>query len=387
MTKRRLSILLSGMIAGYPCLGGATWSVLQYWLGLRRLGHEVFFAEPLRKEQIQPAGATLSTSRNAVYFRAVCREFGLEENALLFVRENGETFGTDRQSLRSAARRADVLINIAGMLPLDEQTQRIPIRVYLDLDPAFTQLWHEAEQIDMRFDGHSHFLTVGLAIGAEDCLVPTCGLSWLKTLQPLVFAHWPRAERLSYDALTTVGNWRAYGSITSQGVFFGQKAHSLRPHLAAARRSAKPFRLALSIHDEERKDLTALAEHGWQLLDPAQVADTPARYREFVQTSWAEFGLAKSGYVASRCGWFSDRSVCYLASGRPVLAQQTGFTSFLPAGRGLLSFETTEDILTGVEALCSDYNAHCRAARAMAEEFFDSDKVLSQLLERVGAVS
>jgi hypothetical protein len=130
-----------------------------------------------------------------------------------------------------------------------------------------------------------------------------------------------------------------------------------------------------------------LAENGWQLLDPAQVADTPARYREFIQNSWAEFGLAKSGYVVSRCGWFSDRSVCYLASGRPVLAQETGFSRYLPTGRGLLAFETSEDILAGLEAMCDDYSGHARAARALAEECFDSAKVLPLLLRRIGATT
>jgi hypothetical protein len=130
--------------------------------------------------------------------------------------------------------------------------------------------------------------------------------------------------------------------------------------------------------------LAALAENGWQLLDPARVAGTPGAYRTFIQGSKAEFGIAKSGYVASRCGWFSDRSLCYLASGRPVFAQETGFSRFLPTGEGLFAFETVDDVLSVLEALNTDYARHARAARAIAEAFFDSDKVLARLLECIG---
>src|SRR5262249_43579967 len=135
------------------------------------------------------------------------------------------------------------------------------------------------------------------------------------------------------------------------------------------------------------KDLAALASNGWQLLDPNQVANTADRYQQFIRGSKAEFGIAKSGYVASRCGWFSDRSLCYLASGRPVLAQETGFSRFLPTGEGLFAFQTAEDVLAAIEALRRDYPRHTRAARAVAEEHFDSDKVLSRLLRRIGAIS
>jgi hypothetical protein len=143
----------------------------------------------------------------------------------------------------------------------------------------------------------------------------------------------------------------------------------------------------MAIHPDERKDLAALAENGWELLDPAQVAGTPNDYRQFIRGSWAEFGIAKSGYVVSRCGWFSDRSVCYLASGRPVIAQETGFSRYLPTGEGLFAFENSGQVLAAVEELRRDYRRHARAARAVAEDYFDSDKVLTRLLERVGGAT
>jgi hypothetical protein len=273
------------------------------------------------------------------------------------------------------------------MLTDPELIGPIPRRVYLDLDPGFVQLWHAVQGIDMRFAGHTHFVTIGLAIGHADCSVPTCGLPWITTPQPIVLEHWPVAGAVTRDAFTTIGNWRGYGSVEHGGVSYGQKAHSLRPLIELPLLTPQRFELALGIHSDETNDLAALAANGWILLDPAEVAGTPDRYRRFVQESKAEFGIAKSGYVASRCGWFSDRSLCYLASGRPVLAQDTGFGRWLPVGEGVLSFSTLDEAVAGADAIAADYPRHAGAARRIAEQFFDSDIVLSRLLDRIGAAS
>src|SRR5262249_49766156 len=158
-------------------------------------------------------------------------------------------------------------------------TGRIPVRVYLDLDPAFNQLWHAAQGIDMRFAAHTHFVTIGQAIGLPGCVVPTCGLSWIPTPQPVVLPYWPVAGRIIHDGLTTVGNWRAYGSVEHDGVFYGQKAHALRPFIALPNRTRERFMLALAIHPDEKKDLAALAGNGWHLLDPVPLTHTPASYQ------------------------------------------------------------------------------------------------------------
>jgi hypothetical protein len=381
----RLTILLSGMVAAVPHQGGATWAVLQYLLGFKRLGHDVFFVEPVEAAALRPAGAHLDRSDNAAYFRRVMGEFGLGQASALLLAGTRRTAGLPYDRLREIARRADVLVNVSGLLADEALTADVPLRVYLDLDPAFTQLWHAAEGIDMRFAGHSHFVTVGQAIGQPGCDVPTCGLAWIPTPQPVVLELWPAAGRVTRDALTTVANWRGYGSVEHGGVFYGQKAHSLRRFFALPTLTDEKFELALAIHPDEGRDLAALRDNGWRLLDPARVARTPAGYRRFVRGSRAEFGVAKSGYVAARCGWFSDRSACYLASGRPVVAQETGFSRFLPAGTGLFAFETIDDVLASLEALNGDYGRQARAARAVAEEYLDSDKVLARLLERLGA--
>ncbi len=183
-----------------------------------------------------------------------------------------------------------------------------------------------------------------------------------------------------------MANWRSYGSLEYDGLFLGQKAHSLRPLIDLPARTRARFDLALTIHRTE-PDLAVLKHHNWNLIDPGRAAGTPGSYRQFVSRSTAEFGLAKSGYVATRSGWVSDRSACYLAAGRPVLAQDTGLSSVLPTGDGLLRFATAADAAAGVDAIQGDYLRHRRAARALAEAYFDSRRVLSRLLERVGATA
>jgi hypothetical protein len=369
---RRLRILLSGMIAGDPGQGGATWAVLQYILGLRRLGHDVLLVEPVPE-----------LGKPSRYFTGVCRAFDLGGAAALLA--GSRTVGVSYERLRRFAAEADLLINVSGMLQDEELARRPPIRVYLDLDPAFNQLWDAVEGIDVGLAGHTHYATVGQAIGSDRCRVPTCGVDWLRTLPPVVLERWPVADGIQHDALTTVGNWRAYGSIEADGVRYGQKAHALRPLYPLPRRTGASFLLGLAIHRDERRDLDALERNGWRLLEPRLAAGTPARYHRFVQGSRAEFGLAKEGYVVSGCGWFGDRSACYLASGRPVLAQDTGIDGALPSGAGLLTFASLDEAVDRVGVLARDYARHARAARAIAEEYLDSDRVLTRLLTAVGA--
>jgi hypothetical protein len=378
-----LTIAVSGMIARVPEQGGATWAVLQYILGLRELGHRVFFVEECPKESLRPEGAALARSRNASYFHQVMSDFGLDDDAALLQTGNTEAAGITYRRLRAALRSADVLLNISGTLTDETLMEEVPVRVYLDLDPAFNQLWH-ITGIDVHLDLHTHFATIGQAIGSSECSVPTCGLSWIPTLPPVVLRHWPIGSDIVYDAFTTVGNWRAYGAIDYDGIKYGQKAHSLRKLISLPKLTDVNFALALAIDPGDRKDISALSENGWIVLDPGQVAGTPNRYQQFVRGSKGEFGIAKTGYVVSRCGWFSERSACYLSSGRPVVAQETGFSQSLPTGEGLFAFREAEDVLASIEEIERDYPRHAKAARSLAEEHFDSRKVLTRLLHTVG---
>ena len=380
-----LSIVVTGMAAADAGYGGAAWAVMQYVLGLRQLGHAVCFIEPVRTSKIRPRHSHLAHSETARRFRQLTEGFGLSSCSALLREDTTETFGMDYRSLRQFATRADVLINISGMLTDPALLEPIKRRVYLDLDPAFNQAWHSGG-IDMHLDAHTHFATVGLAVGRPECRVPTCGKDWITTRPPVVLREWPIAQRLTRNAFTTVANWRSYGALYHDGMFLGQKVHSWRPLMGLPGKTSSRFALALSIHRRE-PDLRALRVNGWKLINPRRAAGTPSAYRRFVGGSRAELGIAKSGYVVARSGWFSDRSACYLAAGRPVLAQDTGFGTAIPTGDGLIPFSTEADVLAGIESIETSYPRHREAARALAETHFDSDRVLARLLERIGATS
>jgi Glycosyl transferases group 1 len=367
----RLKILLGGMVAGDPRQGGATWAVLQYLAGLRGLGHEVLLVEPVPREALAPEGEV------ARYFESLPL---LDGRAALLAEE--ETVGVGYTELLAFAREADLLLNVSGMLRDERLLEPIPVRAFLDLDPGFNQVWEETGAA-MGFDRHTHFVSVGGLLGSGECPIPTLGREWIATLPPVSLPHWPAQPPAPGGAFTTVGHWRSYGSIEHGGVHYGQRAHSLRGLIDLPRQTDAAIELALGIHPDERSDLDALRENGWTLLDPDRVAATPAAYAAFVRGSKAELGIAKHGYVASRSGWFSDRSAAYLASGRPVVAQDTGFGAFLPTGEGLLAFSTSEEAAAAIAAVEGSYERHAAAARELAEEHLDSRRVLGQLLERL----
>ncbi len=343
-----MRIVVAGMVAADPHQGGATWAVLQYVRGLEQLGHEVWLVDPAEEPDAEAAA----------YFAA------LELGPQAFLG-------------RYAGPVPDLLLNVSGMLRDERVLDGAPIRVYLDLDPVFNQLWH-LQGVDAGLDGHTHYVTVGRR-------VPATGHDWIPSLPPVVLDRWPVAERIETDAFTTVGNFRAYGSIEHEGVHYGQKAHSLRPLVDLPGRTDERFALALDIHPDE-PDLAVLRDHGWELVDPRAAAGTPERYAAFVSGSKAELGVAKEGYVVSGSGWFGDRSAVYLASGRPVVAQDTGFGERLPVGAGLFAFSDVDGVLAAIEAIRFDYGRHARAARAIAEEHLDSRLVLTRLLREVGAL-
>ena len=372
MKGERLKIMLSGMVAGDPGQGGATTAVLQYVEGLRGLGHEVLLVEPVE------AAALRADSPVAVYFRSLAR---LRGRAALLARGGRETLGLSYEEIERFAHDADLLLNVSGMLRDERLVEPIPVRAFLDLDPGFNQVW-AAEGFDFGLDRHTHCVSVGTRIGEPDCAVPTLGRSWIPTLPPVALPRWPAAEGVG-RAWTTVGNWRSYGSPSHEGVRYGQRAHSMRELIELPRRSGARFELALAIHPEERDDLAALAQNGWGLVDPGAAAATPASYARFVRGSRAELGIAKQGYVAGRAGWFSDRSAAYLASSRPVVAQDTGFGAALPTGAGLLAFADVDEAATAIEAVEADLDRHRRAAREIAAEHLDAARVLPALLERL----
>jgi len=369
----RLKIVVAGMVAGDPRQGGATWAVLQYVEGLAALGHEVLVVEPVASEALAPDGGV------AAYLRSLRQLAG--RSALVAGDDSRRTLGLPYHRLEEFAGSADLLLNISGMLRDERLLDAIPVRAFLDLDPGFNQVWGE-QGFDLGLKRHTHCVSVGTRIGAADCPIPTHGREWIPTLPPVALSQWPYAEGAG-RAWTTVGNWRSYGSPTDAGLRYGQRVHSLRELAELPRRSSACFEPALAIHPDEAADLELLAANGWHLVDPATVAASPDLYADFVRTSRGELCVAKQGYVASRSGWFSDRSACYLASGRPVVALDTGFGEALPTGAGLLAYADVEGAAAAVEAVEGNLEAHRHAARELAAEHLDAARVLPALLERL----
>jgi hypothetical protein len=213
---------------------------------------------------------------------------------------------------------------------------------------------------------------------------PTGDLEWRHTRPPVVLDEWPVSAQEALDRFTTVASWRgAYGPVQYNGKTYGLKVHEFRRIIDLPQRTGHKFEIALQIHPADKKDLDALLAYGWQISDPQKAADSPDAFRQFVQRSGAEFSVAQGVYVDTRSGWVSDRTVRYLASGKPALVQDTGIRRNYPVGEGLLVFGDINEAIEGANRIARDYKTHCRAARRIAEEYFASDKVIRQLAAEV----
>jgi len=381
------TILVGGSVAQRPGSGGHTWVFLQYLLGLRRLGHEVVLVDRLEPDMCLDAAGRpcdVEDSENLRYLAAVMERFGLGERWAVLYGGGERSLGMSRAALERAADESALILNVNGFVDDPEVMRRAGLRAYLDIDPGFGQMWQALDLHDM-FAGHDAFVTIGERIGAPDCTVPTCGLDWITTPQPVVLEEWPVTDAPPQGAFTSVASWRGpFAPIEYEGVTYGLRVHEFRRFAELPRRVPERFEIALDIHEAETPDLELLAANGWQLADPAVEASDPWAYRDYVRASKAELMIAKGMYVTSRSGWVSDRSICYLASGRPVVAQETGFSELYPAGSGLLAFEDLDGAVSAVETVAGDYERQARAARRLAEEHFDSDKVLRRLLRELG---
>jgi hypothetical protein len=276
-----------------------------------------------------------------------------------------------------------VLVNISGHLTLPALFGAFRRRVMVDIDPGFTQFWHEAGIHGAHVAGHEAHFTIGELIGSPGCPIPVSGINWRPVRQPVVLDDWPAADLAETDRFTTIASWRGpFGPVEHGGRTYRLKAHQFRKFIDLPRRSATRFEIALDIHPADSRDLEALIDHGWHVVDPRVVAGDMDSFRNYIAGSAAEFSVAQEIYVATRCGWFSDRTTRYLASGRPALVQDTGCSQILPVGYGLLVFNTLERAIAGAADIAAHYPEHCEAARALAEEHFDARRVLTRFCEQ-----
>jgi hypothetical protein len=409
-------IVVCGALANKPGNGGAAWTRLSWALGFRRLNFDVFFLEQIAPgSSLDAAGSIceLERSTNLAYFRQVMERFGFGNRSALVSADGGQTAGRGWNELVDLADAADLLVNISGNLTVEPLKSRFRKRLFVDLDPGYTQFWHAAGLAEDHLRNHHFYFTIGENIGRPECDIPSADIWWRPVRQPVVLAEWPLvahspvatsprvtgAEAVqagpiaSGDSLygknrpcrfTTVASWRGpYGRVTHNGVQFGVKAHEFRKFRELPARSDQAFEIALDAHPADRADVDALLAGGWRIADPKLAVPDPGAFRRYVQESGAEFSVAQGIYVDTRSGWFSDRSVRYLASGKPVLVQDTGFGRTYPVDCGIVSFSTLHEAVRGAARISGDYAGHARAAREIAERFFDSDKVLTAVLQEV----
>jgi hypothetical protein len=369
------TIAVAGALAAKPGSGGEAWVRLSWVLGLRRLGFDAWLLEECDAETAA-AGRT--------FFERTVERFGLAERAVLIA--GGEPRGPlDRGELEDLATESAGLVNISGNLRDRELLRRFERRAYVDLDPGFTQIWAAQGALGEQLDEHDRHFTVGLNLGGEDCEIPDAGVEWVPLPPPVLLDEWAPSSPPRFDRFTSVATWRnPLGTIEYGGRAYTLKHHQLRRFAELPARTGLPFEIALGIHPDEAEETARLRELGWTVADPAAVAADPDSFRDYVRGSGAEFSVAQGVYAEASTGWISDRTAHYLAAGRPALVQETGLPKRFRPDAGLVGFSEPEEAQALAEGLLSAYELHATAARAYAERTFDSDRVLTRMLEAMG---
>lgn len=375
-----MRILVTGLIGQYP-IGGVTWDYFQYVLGFHRLGHEVYYLEDTGQWPYQPVenGLTKDPSYTTQYIHDLMKRFGLGNRWAYCYPHDSQWFGLTEARRKEVVETCDVLLNVSGTVERPNQYRGRGRLVYLDSDPVFTQVKLAAGQEYFRklVDAHDVQFSFGERMGVE---VPDTGHDWRPTRQPIVLDEWT-PSREHGDDFTTVMSWKSYNPIEYDGKTYGQKDLEFMKFVDLPALTA-PAQFAIAANKGKKGAPEALLRHkGWTLLDPIEISRDIDSYRDFIRNSKAEWSVAKNGYVQGQSGWFSCRSACYLAAARPVIVQDTGFSKLLPTGRGLLAFTTLDEAVAAVREVQNDYPRHSAAALEIAREYFDSDIVLSRLLE------
>lgn len=371
-------------IASHPLhAAGNTWAFLQWVLGFRQAGWDVWMVENVPQAKCinaQRENCLPAQSANLAHWHSVVEEFGLKDRATLFF--DGQS--PELPDLLNFARDAEFLFNISGHFQQDDLFRAIREKIYVDLDPAFTQIWAEVYKADMRFDRHDKFVSIGRHLGKTECLAPLAGRTWLPIGIPVVLDYFTQANaEQPGNTWTTFTHWYGYPEVEYAGQWYGNKSEEFAKLVNLPRRTSEKLEIATDLHPEDPATRQFL-ESGWSLID-ARPLNTPwQRYRDYLAQSRGEFCVAKNGYVRSRCGWFSDRSVAYLALGRPVILQETGWTDFYPHGEGLLSFHDEDSALAALQSVARDPVRHTRAARQIAEKYCSAPVVVNQFLETIG---
>lgn len=405
-------VILLGMMGRMP-IAGVVWQVMHYLEGFRRLGFDVYYVEDTGAWPYNPEQNTVTDDCTYTLntIGRIMASFGFSDRwAYRAVTHGGHSFGLSDSQVRRLFERADILINLTASTVLRDEHLRVPIRIYLETDPVLPQIEiakGNSSYIEL-LGAHTHHFTYGENLGAADCGVPVERFHYFPTRQPVVLDWWkdstlptPKAGVSSLHAcFTTIANWRQSGKDFDWNgeTYTWSKHHEFLKFIELPRHTPARLELALALKagtatqaqswtalsDEEAKAIHLLRTHGWAVINAMSFSKDIVSYRDYILGSRGEFTVAKDQNVRLRSGWFSDRSACYLAAGRPVITQDTGFGKYLPTGEGLFSFSTMENVVAALETINSDYERHSRAARAVAEQYFRAETVLTKLVADLG---
>ncbi|MBI4515281.1 MAG: glycosyltransferase family 1 protein [Deltaproteobacteria bacterium] len=390
-----MKIVVTGLIATYP-LGGVSWDYIAYVAGFAQLGHEVFYLEDTGNWFYDPRAQTFTAEVdfNVRYLLDAFAYSGVEIGGRWAVRSpDGVYHGAGEAAVARFCRQADLFLNVSGACWLRDSYRGARRTAYLDSDPCYSQAKLMAVERgtaseDVAYSvglirAHDCFFSFAENIAHPSCRIPHCGLTWLPTRQPLVLEHWPMSFEPQAQAFTTVMSWKTDVTLPAiDGVTYGGKDVEFAKFLDLPRHTPAVLEVAVA----GSAPVAQLRAAGWRLADPREKSGTMAAYREYLAHSRGEWSVAKNAYVASRSGWFSTRSAVYLALGKPVVVQDTGFSAYYPTGAGLFAFDTLEQAVAGLAAVAADYPRHCQAARAIAEQEFAAPRVLGRLLHDAGVI-
>lgn len=383
-----MRIVVTGLLGQYA-FGGVTWDYIQYLLGFRTLGHDVWYLEDSGAWPYDPVKQTVSEdcTYNVNYLRGMMAEFGFDDRWIYRNGADGKFHGAGEAAARDLIKNGDLIVNVSSAGWLKDYEFGVKHQMFIDGDPMFCQvglLDPKNADYASRVRAHDSHFTFGLNVGHPGCLAPDTGIKWKKTVQPIAMDQWAFQEEAAPDRFTTVMNWASYAPIEWEGKKYGQKDLEFEKFKQLPKLTPQHFEMAMGQGVGSKRPTEELRSLGWTILEAGEVLPDHRSYHEFLRTSKAEWSIAKHGYVAARTGWFSCRTACYLALGRPAVVQETGWSDFLPSGEGLITFSTPEEAVTAIADINDHYEEHQRAARALAEQYFDAKRVCADLLAQAG---
>ena len=387
--KEKLRIIVTGLIGSIPT-AGLTLHYLQYVLGLKKLGHNVLYLEDVGGWYVDTTAdryydPRVNPDEESIlpisYLSDVMHSFDLD-GSWSYIDHNSVSHGLSKANLDKYIKSADILINITDFGTARDEYTKIPKRAFIDTDPGFLQfrIANGSDYESEVLNSYSSVFSFAHNIGDSDCKIPTLGLNWLPTQQPIYIEFWENnSTNVSNNAFTTILKWSVYKSVEYKGEEYGLKDIEFLKYIELPKYSIRELEIAtIGIPPVDN-----ITNFGWKIKSAPEICSTIQSYKKYIQSSIGEWSVAKNCYVKSNSGWFSERSAAYLASGRPVLLQETGYSKWLPTGNGVLAFENLNEAVEGIENVSNNYEIHCKEARSISIEYFNSEKVLRELIQSI----